>query len=534
MRLQWCVWVIVAQYCAFGGVAVAQFDPTKVYVESEAVAAQFPDPAVRYATPSLRADRRDFASHAEVIEFGEALAKASPHTRLETIGRSQKNLPILMLVFAQNGVVDAARPVVLIIAQQHGNEPASGEAALAIAHTLVHARAELLKNVTVLIIPRANPDGAEKFARATANGIDVNRDHLLLRTPEAQAIARVTAQYKPHVVLDLHEFTVGGRWIDKFGVVQKYDALIQTTSVGNMDLALSQFSEKAFTEPIRKAWSGAGLSGFHYHTTSPNAQDKVVSMGGVQPDTGRNVAGLRPAVSILIEVRGVGLGRAHLLRRVHTQVVAAISVFETVAQLGSKVNVAVAQAGARVQARACEGELVVAAKHTASKNTLEFLDAKSGQTREMEVPWMNALALDVQRTRANACGYVLDASQTPAIEKLKLLGARMHTLTQAQTWSVERYAVRAASAGRRQDARGDIDDGGGGIEVVEVDLQAATLLIPAGAVYAPLDQPLAALIAAALEPDSQSSFAANKLLEIGDDKLLRVRKLPDGLRFAVN
>jgi hypothetical protein len=527
MKMQW-VFALCALYCGF---ALAQFDPAKVYVEPDVVAAQFPDPSVRYATPSLRADRRDFASHAEVMEFAEALAKTSPHARMEIIGQSQKKLPIPMIVLAHNGAVDHARPVVLILAQQHGNEPASGEAALAIAHTVANARSDLLKGTTVLIIPRTNPDGAEKFARATANGIDVNRDHLLLRTPEAQAIARVTAKYRPQIVLDLHEFTVGGRWIDKFGVVQKYDALIQTTSVGNMDAGLSQFSETTIAEPIRRAWSAAGLTSAAYHTTSPNAQDKVVSMGGVQPDTGRNVTGLRPAVSVLIEVRGVGLGRAHLLRRVHTQVIAAVSVLETAAQLGKKLNDAVTEAGARTQSRACTGEVVIAAKHSATKNKLEFLDAKSGQAREIEVPWMSAAALDVQRTRSNTCGYLIDASQSMAIETLKLLGARLHTLTEAQAWSVERYAVRAASTGRRQDARGDIDDGGGGIEVVEVDLQPDTLTIAAGAVYVPLDQPLAALIAAALEPDSQSSFAANKLIEIGQDKLLRVRKVPDGKRF---
>jgi Zinc carboxypeptidase len=523
---------VFASLCFCCGLAYGQFDPAKVYVQPEAVAAQFPDPPVRYPTPSLRADRRDFASHAEVIEFAEALTKTSPHVRLETIGRSQKDLPIPMIVLAQNGMVDAARPVLLILAQQHGNEPASGEAALAIAHTLAHTRSELLKTASVLIIPRANPDGAEKFARATVNGIDVNRDHLLLRTPEAQAIARITAQYRPQVVLDLHEFTVGGRWIDKFGVVQKYDALIQTTSVGNMDVGLAQFSETAFAEPIRRAWSAAGLTSAAYHTTSPNAQDKVVSMGGVQPDTGRNVAGLRPAVSLLIEVRGVGLGRAHLLRRVHTQVIAALSVLETAAQLGGKLGDTVADAGARVQSRACTGDVVIAAKHTAAKNKLEFLDAKSGQPREIEVPWMSAGMLDVQRTRANACGYLIDPSQVFAIERFKLLGVRMQIVTQAQEWSVERYAVRVASTGRRQDARGDIDDGGGGIEVVEVDLQTASLPIAAGAVYLTLDQPLAALIAAALEPDSQSSFAANKLLDISQDKLLRVRKVPVGQGFA--
>ena len=41
-----------------------------------------------------------------------------------------------------------------------------------------------------------------------------------------------------------------------------------------------------------------------------------------------------------------------------------------------------------------------------------------------------------------------------------------------------------------------------------------------------LEKPLAALVTAALEPDSQNSFVANRLMDVGDNKLLRVMKTP--------
>jgi hypothetical protein len=78
-----------------------------------------------------------------------------------------------------------------------------------------------------------------------------------------------------------------------------------------------------------------GLTSFAYYTTSPDPNDKVVSMGGVQPDTGRNTNGLRPAISLLLEVGGVGFGRAHLLRRVHTAVIAGITVAQVAAEQGN-------------------------------------------------------------------------------------------------------------------------------------------------------------------------------------------------------
>lgn len=41
----------------------------------------------------------------------------------------------------------------------------------------------LLDKINVIVVPRANPDGAEAGTRNTANGVDMNRDHLLLQAP---------------------------------------------------------------------------------------------------------------------------------------------------------------------------------------------------------------------------------------------------------------------------------------------------------------------------------------------------------------
>jgi hypothetical protein len=48
----------------------------------------------------------------------------------------------------------------------------------------------------------------------------------------------------------------------------------------------------------------------------------------------------------------------------------------------------------------------------------------------------------------------------------------------------------------------------------------------AGMFYVSLNQPLAALVVAALEPDSQNSFVANRLMSLEDNKLVRVMKSP--------
>lgn len=518
--------LMLAALAAITAGAAAQFDPSRVVSEAAAVAARFPDPDVRYGTPGLRAGRLDMPSHDEALAFAHDLARVAPsRLRIERLGASQEGRDLLLLILAGSGGMNTQRPTVLVLGQQHGNEPAGGEAALALAETLVSARSALLDRVNVLIIPRANPDGADRFARTTANGIDVNRDHLLLQTPEARLIAAVARTHRPQVVLDLHEFTVGDRWVKKFGVVERYDALIQPATVGNLHPAIARLAETEFEQPVRRAIARAGQEMFTYHTTSQDPDDKVVSMGGVQPDTGRNVNGLRQAVSLLVETRGVGIGRAHFARRVHAHVTAAIAAIESAARLGPQLVSRARAAGDEVAAAACTGSLVVEAEFRPTTQTMGFLDAQTGAERRLDVAWRSASPLRAARRRPRPCGYVLAATESVAIERLRALGVEVQQVVVAGDWRLERYVIDARADGQRLDARGVID-GGANIRVFRVRLEAAVDRVEAGTFYVSLAQPLAGLAIAALEPDSQSSYAANRLLELDANRLRRVLEVP--------
>ncbi|MCC6992097.1 MAG: peptidase M14, partial [Acidobacteria bacterium] len=160
----------------------AQFDPARIAAEPAGVAARFADPGVTYATPGFRPGLTGFPTHDDVLAFTRTLAERAPaHVHVEAIGASQQGRMMPLVVLSGAGGMSAARPTVLVLAQQHGNEPAGGEAALALAERLAGAEAALLDRVNVLIVPRANPDGAERFARTTVRGADVNRDPLLLQ-----------------------------------------------------------------------------------------------------------------------------------------------------------------------------------------------------------------------------------------------------------------------------------------------------------------------------------------------------------------
>lgn len=523
----WCG-CLALLVCA--GLAQAQFDPTRVPVEPEAIARQFAEPATPFTTPAFLPGRQDFTSHAEVFEFLDALSRRTPGLVIDTLGRSQQGRAMVAVVLNGPRGWDPKLPTVMLLGQQHGNEPAGGEAALVMAQMLAGERSALLQRVNVVIVPRANPDAAERFVRTSANGIDINRDHLLVRTPELQAITAAVRRYAPQVMLDLHETMVGGSWNRKFGGLMRSDMLVQGATVGNLspDIAAAQ---QRYLAVVRTALESAGHRVDDYHTTSPDVRDLAVAMGGVNADTGRNVGGLRNAVSLLLESRGIGLGRAHYARRVQSHVVAALAVIDAAAQDGPALLQMQRQASASTAALACSGQLAIVVRQAEQRRTLNFLDVKTGEPRDVDVLWRSSHALQLERQRPRPCGYLIGEGQGAAVQRLRALGVEVGTLPPARSqnpplWDIEDYVVQAEAAGQRQDARGAIADGPEAVRMLRVVTQPRRLVPTPGGYYVSLNQPLAALIAAALEPDSQNSFAANRLLDIDNGQLRRVMQPP--------
>ena len=262
---------------------------------------------------------------------------------------------------------------------------------------------------------------------------------------------------------------------------------------------------------IRRAVQAEGLRDDWYHTTSADPKSPVV-MGGVQPDTWRNIGGLRGAVSILHETRGIGLGKAHLGRRVQSHVVAAQALLEQMAAQGPALVALGRRVDRAVAAQACKGQ----AGPTPEQRTLTFYDAKTGAELKPSVDWGSSLQLRVQRERARPCGYWLAPSETAAVGALRALGVQVKPMPGARQISAERYVFKSVEQAQRQDGRGAIQDAGG-IVKTEVALTPARVRLPAGGWHVSLAQPLAGLVTAALEPDSQNSYVAARLIAVPKD-----------------
>ena len=99
---------------------------------------------------------------------------------------------------------------VMLWSQMHGDE---STASMALADMIRffhdspdHPLAErIAQGVTVHMIPMLNPDGAERFQRRNAQGIDINRDARRLQTPEGQLLKQLNDSLQPDFGFNLHD-----------------------------------------------------------------------------------------------------------------------------------------------------------------------------------------------------------------------------------------------------------------------------------------------------------------------------------------
>lgn len=128
----------------------------------------------------------------------------SPDFTVEEVGRSVQGRSIMTVTFGEGPTT------VLLWSQMHGDESTATMALADIITWLATdtsdpARNRLRDELTIVMIPMLNPDGARLFQRRNAVGVDINRDARRLATPEARALKAVRDGVEPDFGFNLHD-----------------------------------------------------------------------------------------------------------------------------------------------------------------------------------------------------------------------------------------------------------------------------------------------------------------------------------------
>jgi hypothetical protein len=257
-------------------------------------------------TPLEAAAHGRISSSAEISAFLAALAARYPaRAAVDVVGKSVQGRPLEVLRLASDKAAATPRLKVMIIGTQHGAaEPAGGEALLVLAREiLAGARAPLLEDLDILLVPNANPDGRDLGRRANANGININTDFVLVSQPETRLLKGLVVRYTPDALLDSHESAVLKRkTLAREGYLTDFNAQFEYSNNPAVPTALRAFALQEFLPALTAEVTAGGLPAHRYIGEITSIRQPITH-GGLTLRNFRNTAGMSGALSLLIETK---------------------------------------------------------------------------------------------------------------------------------------------------------------------------------------------------------------------------------------
>ena len=468
---------------------------------------------------------RETSTYEEVMELSRRLAERGSDVHLTTFGYTNEGRPLPLLVV---GAPDATAEAVLATGKTrvylqgniHGGEVCGKEALLMLVRRYLDgAYPAWSRELVLLVAPIYNADGNERVSlrnrplqhgpvggmgqRPNAQGLDLNRDHMKLDSPEARAFARLMTEYDPHVTVDLH--TTNGT-LHAYHLT--YAPPLHPNTPAGIDALLRERWLPRVTSRLR---DGDGWEAYYYGNLGPGGEGWYTF--DHRPRFNNNYVGLRNRIAILSEAY------AYLTfeERVRTTLRFTEEVLDFAALNAVEVRRAVEQADAEpVVGR----RLATRAEFERSPEEVEILLGGVEEERHPGTGLPMLRRLDaatptrmyeygtfrpIETETAPEAYYVLPAAST-AIERLEAHGVRAERLSAARTLMLERFRIDStAVAANEFQGRFERTVWGAWSTVTET--------LPAGTLRVAVGQPLGRLAFSLLEPRSDDGFVAWALLD---------------------
>ena len=210
------------------------------------------------------------SSYDDLTRYIQQLEKAGS-IKAEVLAKSIEGRNIFGVKISSSEFgTDPSKIRVLLLAQQHGNEQGGKEGALLLIQELVKPENQyLFKRIDLVIVPQMNPDGSETNHRRNGNGMDLNRNHLILTEPETTGLHRLFDRYLFEVTMDIHEYSPYGESWQKYGYRNNSDLLLGCATNNNVPEKLRELSNTGFLPFIKDFLNARHVSNFIYSPGGP-------------------------------------------------------------------------------------------------------------------------------------------------------------------------------------------------------------------------------------------------------------------------
>lgn len=175
-------------------------------------------------TTAERSNFEKTSSYNDVMDFLFEAQKRSDKINIIRFATTTEGRMIPLVIISNEGIKSptelklTAKPSILLMANIHAGEVESKEALQMLIREIIAGQAEgILDNQVILALPIFNADGNDKFGknrrdngpelagvRFNGQQLDLNRDAIKLESPEMKALVKLFNEWDPVLFVDMH------------------------------------------------------------------------------------------------------------------------------------------------------------------------------------------------------------------------------------------------------------------------------------------------------------------------------------------
>lgn len=494
-----------------------------------------------------RSNYEETSRYQDVLDFIDAVKPGAAPLQRSWLGYTTQGKRLPMLVY---GDVADTRPetirksgklVVYIQGNIHAGEVEGKEAMLELLRELKAGKhAEWRKELVLLIVPIFNADGNDMISlynrpwqhgpvagmgqRANGQGLDLNRDHMKLESPEVSAFVAMLNAYDPHITVDLH--TTNGSF---HGYHITYSFALNPV----VDAGLDDYTRNTFFPAVEKKveaqqWrihrygdylekTPAGTPGYYFWAHEPRFNS--------------NYVGFRNRLAVLSEAYSYSTFR----QRIGSTKALVVSMMDVATTNARTIKDAVAKADDNAKHLQRYDSLAVTAEVIESDPAKPLLLAAMKEERN---PYSGEVMMlmneDSLRTITTAefygtravkkakvpLRYIIPDSLTEVVALLQRQGIAMSRTASASVVRAERFRIDSSVAAEREFQKHKM-------RTVTGRFISGDVNVPAGTYVVELNQPLSRLAFALLEPESEDGVVTWNFLDThwGDGQFYPILKI---------
>jgi murein tripeptide amidase MpaA len=473
----------------------------------------------KWITPSEKTSLTATPTFDETVAFLKKIDKASALVRIETFATTPQGRQLINVVVTKDGEkLSPSKPVFLIQAGIHSGEIDGKDAGLMLIRDICfNGRDDLIDKVNIVFVPVLNADGHERSSpwsrpnqrgpasqgwRNTAQNLNLNRDYMKADAPEMIGLLGLIAKYDPSFYIDLHVTD---------GMDYQYDITYGFDGWDGL-YADSPAIGKWLNDVYRPRADAALKAGGHIPGPLIFARDesdlsKGVDFNAFAPRFSHGYGDLRRLPTVLVE--------NHSLKPYRQRVLGTYALLEaTLKALASNGK----DLKAAIKADRALRPATVDANWKTKPDPIATWDFLTIQSEEFSSPvsgarttrW-NGKAGPVVKTPVYGSepalklsvpkAYWVPSTKPDVIDRLKAHGVKVEAIRKAQAVEVDMIRLAGFKAAMPSEGRVPVTTTG-------VMHEKRTETFPPGSVRVSTDQPLGALAAYLLEPESEDSFFA--------------------------